>query len=119
MKSISCFQGNESYTGIAARDTANALQVLTAAARGVAATADDKALQLNLIKATQDVVAESAKLINEAKSAVNNPGDPGNQPRLAQVYQGHNNMETVRELINDLNRLQFTIILFFFCIAQQ
>lgn len=64
--------------------------MLTAAARGVAATADDKALQMNLIKATQDVVAESAKLINEAKNAVNNPGDPSNQPRLAQVHQGHN-----------------------------
>ena len=30
-------QGNENYTGIAARDTANALLILTAAARGVAA----------------------------------------------------------------------------------
>lgn len=78
-------QGNESYTGIAARDTASALRVLTAAARGVAATADERALQMNLIKATQAVVAESAKLIQEAKSAVNNPGDPNNQPRLAQV----------------------------------
>jgi len=61
------------------------LRVLTAAARGVAATADDRALQMNLIKATQAVVAESAKLIHEAKNAVNNPGDPNNQPRLAQV----------------------------------
>lgn len=78
-------QGNESYTGIAARDTASALRVLTAAARGVAATADERALQMNLIKATQAVVAESAKLIQEAKSAVNNPGDPNNQPRLAQA----------------------------------
>ena len=59
--------------------------MLTAAARGVAATADERALQMNLIKATQAVVAESAKLIQEAKSAVNNPGDPNNQPRLAQV----------------------------------
>lgn len=78
-------QGNESYTGVAARDTASALQVLTAAARGVAATTDDRALQMNLIKATQAVVAESAKLIQEAKDAVNNPGDATNQPRLAQV----------------------------------
>lgn len=82
-----CLQGNESYTGIAARDTASALRVLTAAARGVAATADDRALQMNLIKATQAVVAESAKLIHEAKNAVNNPGDPNNQPRLAQVLR--------------------------------
>lgn len=40
---------------------------------------------MNLIKATQAVVAESAKLIQEAKDAVNNPGDATNQPRLAQV----------------------------------
>ena len=78
-------QGNESHTGIAARDTASALRVLTAAARGVAATSDDKALQMNLIKATQAVVAESAKLIQEAKNAMANPGDPNNQPKLAQV----------------------------------
>lgn len=59
--------------------------MLTAAARGVAATAEERALQMNLIKATQAVVTESAKLIQEAKNAVNNPGDPNNQPRLAQV----------------------------------
>lgn len=59
--------------------------MLTAAARGVAATTDDRALQMNLIKATKAVVAESAKLIQEAKDAVNNPGDATNQPRLAQV----------------------------------
>ena len=40
---------------------------------------------MNLIKATQAVVAESAKLIHEAKAAVNNPGDPTNQSKLAQV----------------------------------
>ncbi|XP_073240951.1 talin-like [Porites lutea] len=78
-------QGNESHTGIAARDTASALRVLTAAARGVAATSDDKALQMNLIKATQAVVTESAKLIQEAKNAMANPGDPNNQPKLAQA----------------------------------
>lgn len=42
---------------------------------------------MNLIKATQAVVAESAKLIHEAKTAVNTPGDPNNQPRLAQVLE--------------------------------
>lgn len=40
---------------------------------------------MNLIKATQAVVAESAKLIQEAKNAMANPGDPNNQPKLAQV----------------------------------
>lgn len=64
---------------------------------------------MNLIKATQAVVAESAKLIHEAKNAVNNPGDPNNQPRLAQVlcyclqwagFTRTNNEELKRAVIN-------------------
>ena len=39
-------QGNDNYTGTAARDTANALEVLMEAARGVAATTGDRALQV-------------------------------------------------------------------------
>ncbi|XP_048581539.1 talin-like isoform X2 [Nematostella vectensis] len=81
-------QGNESYTGIAARDTANALKNLTQAVRGVAAGTSDKDAQKNIVQAARGVIQESAKLINEAKKALNNPGDPNNQQRLAQVAKG-------------------------------
>ena len=80
-------QGNESYTGIAARDTASALRVLTSAVRGVAAATEDKNAQRDIIKAAQAVIAESAKLVEEAKAALNNPGHPGNQRKLAQVIK--------------------------------
>ncbi|KAI0230740.1 Talin-1 [Lamellibrachia satsuma] len=78
-------QGNDNYTGTAARDTANALEVLMEAARGVAATTGDRALQENILACAIDVMDKSANLIQEAKKAVNNPNNPDNQTRLAQV----------------------------------
>ena len=80
-------QGNENYTGIAARDTANALKVLMQSVRGVAATTNDRALQQKICDCALDVMDKSANLIEEAKKAVNNPSNPDNQTRLAQV--GH------------------------------
>ncbi|XP_013386332.1 talin-1 isoform X1 [Lingula anatina] len=78
-------QGNENYTGIAAKDTANALGVLTNAVRGVAACSDDRKVQQNIIDAARDVMDKSARLIEEAKRAVSSPNSPDNQQRLAQV----------------------------------
>jgi talin len=78
-------QGNDNYTGIAARDTANALRVLTNAIRGVAATTNDRALQEAILESGADVMEKSANLIEEAKRAVSNPQNPENQTRLAQV----------------------------------
>jgi len=79
-------QGNENYTGIAARDTANALRVLTSAVRGVAATSSDRELQDSIVDHARDVMDKSANLIEEAKKAVTHPQNPENQTRLAQVH---------------------------------
>lgn len=79
------FQGNENYTGIAARDTANALTVLTGAVRGVAATTNDKNIQNDILDAVKDVIEKSMALLEEAKAAVNNANNPDNQARLTQV----------------------------------
>ncbi|XP_057316525.1 talin-2-like isoform X2 [Hydractinia symbiolongicarpus] len=81
-------QGNDSYTGIAARDTASALKVLANAVRGVAATSDEPKDQQAILKAAKVVMQESAKLIEEAKHALENPNDPSNQQKLAQVAKG-------------------------------
>ena len=78
-------QGNDSYTGIAARDTASALKVLANAVRGVAATSDEPKDQQAILKAAKLVMQESANLIEEAKRALENPNDPDNQQKLAQV----------------------------------
>lgn len=78
-------QANDSYTGIAARDTASALKVLTNAVRGVAATSNEPRDQQAILKAAQVVMHESANLIEEAKTALDNPNDPENQQKLAQV----------------------------------
>ena len=81
-----CFdQANENYTGMAARDTARALRVLTDAVRGVAAALEDPDAQKNIIKAAQDVMKASALLLEEAKKATSNPNDPNNQQRLGKV----------------------------------
>ena len=80
-------QGNESFTGVAARDTANALKVMTSAVRGVAAATQDKKAQDDLIEAARAVIVEAGNLIREAKKAIANPGDPENQGRLAQVRE--------------------------------
>lgn len=83
---VNCLvQGNDNYTGIAAKDTANALRVLAKSVRGVAATTNDRQLQENLLEHARDVMDKSANLIDEAKKAVNNPQNPENQTRLAQV----------------------------------
>ena len=79
------WQGNDNYTGIAAKDTANALLVLSGAARGIAATSDDRQLQESIINHTLDVLDKSANLIEEAKKAINDPQCPDNHTRLAQV----------------------------------
>ncbi|XP_047132289.1 talin-2 isoform X2 [Hydra vulgaris] len=81
-------QGNDSYTGIAARDTANALKVLSNAVRGVASTSNESKDQQAILKAAQVVMHESANLIEEAKTALENPSDPENQQKLAQVARG-------------------------------
>ncbi|XP_013776088.1 talin-2-like [Limulus polyphemus] len=78
-------QGNENYTGIAARDTANALKVLTGAVRGVAATTSEQDIQLKVIENAQDVMSKSAQLIEEVRISVQNPTHPENQKRLTQV----------------------------------
>ena len=53
--------------------------------RGVAAALEDRDDQKNIIKAAQEVMRASAKLLEEAKKATSNPNDPNNQQRLGQV----------------------------------
>lgn len=87
-------QGNEDYVGIAARDTANALKVLTNAVRGVAATTTDRQVQQAVIDSARDVIDKSHRLLEEAKRAMQDPNNPDNQHRLTQV---------AREVSNALN----------------
>ncbi|XP_059140472.1 talin-2-like isoform X4 [Physella acuta] len=78
-------QGNEDYVGIAARDTVNALKILVSSVRGVAATTEDKQIQQTIIDNARDVIHQSIKLLDEAKSAMNDPNNPDNQQKLSQV----------------------------------
>ncbi|XP_056287859.1 talin-1 isoform X1 [Pseudoliparis swirei] len=78
-------QGNENYTGMAARDVAQALRSLASAARGVAATTADRAARNALLDCAADVMDKSGNLIEETKRAIAKPGDAENQQRLVQV----------------------------------
>uniref|UniRef100_G3SLV9 Talin 2 n=1 Tax=Loxodonta africana TaxID=9785 RepID=G3SLV9_LOXAF len=78
-------QGNEHYTGVAARETAQALKILAQAARGVAASTSDPSAAHAMLDSARDVMEGSAVLIQEAKQALIAPGDAESQQRLAQV----------------------------------
>ncbi|XP_060764635.1 talin-1 [Neoarius graeffei] len=78
-------QGNENYTGMAARDVAQALRSLASAARGVAATTQDPQACNAMLDCAGDVLDKSGNLIEETKRAIAKPGDPDSQQRLAQV----------------------------------
>ncbi|NXF65800.1 TLN1 protein, partial [Ciccaba nigrolineata] len=78
-------QGNENYTGIAAREVAQALRSLSQAARGVAASTPDPQAQSAMLECASDVMDKASNLIEEARKAVAKPGDPESQQRLAQV----------------------------------
>ncbi|XP_061601059.1 talin-2a [Cololabis saira] len=78
-------QGNEHFTGIAARETAQALKTLAQAARGVAASTTDPSAAAAMLDSARDVMEGSALLIHEAKQALISPGDAESQQRLAQV----------------------------------
>ncbi|XP_037340664.1 talin-1 isoform X1 [Pungitius pungitius] len=78
-------QGNENYTGMAARDVAQALKSLASAARGVAATTGDRPARNAMLDCAGDLMDKSGNLIEETKRAIAKPGDAENQQRLAQV----------------------------------
>uniref|UniRef100_A0A8C5AR47 Talin 1 n=1 Tax=Gadus morhua TaxID=8049 RepID=A0A8C5AR47_GADMO len=78
-------QGHENYTGMAARDVAQALRSLASAARGVGATAGNPQACDAMLNCAADVMDKSGSLIEETKRAVAKPGDPESQQRLAQV----------------------------------
>ena len=56
-------QGNESYTGIASRDTANSLRVLASSVRGVAAGTQDSQHQDDILSSAKKVMDQSVILI--------------------------------------------------------
>ncbi|CAB1323173.1 unnamed protein product, partial [Coregonus sp. 'balchen'] len=63
-------QGNEHYTGVAARETAQALRTLAQAARGVAASTKEPQSAAAMLDSAQYVMEGSAMLIHEAHQAL-------------------------------------------------
>lgn len=84
-------QGNENYTGSAARETATALKDLTYAVRGVAATSDQPETQKKVLMTADDVILRSLYLVKEARRVLKNPDDPENEANLAAVAKDVSN----------------------------
>ncbi|XP_053498219.1 talin-2 [Ictalurus furcatus] len=78
-------QGNQHYTGVAARETAQALRTLAQAARGVAACNAERQSAAAMLDSASHVMEGSTMLIHEAQQALVCPGDAESQQRLAQV----------------------------------
>lgn len=84
-------QGNENYTGSAARETASALKDLTYAVRGVAATSNQPETQKKVLMTADDVILRSLRLVKEARHVLKNPDDPENEANLAAVAKDVSN----------------------------
>lgn len=84
-------QGNENYTGSAARETATALKDLTYAVRGVAATSDQPETQKKVLMTADDVIMRSLRLVKEARRVLKNPESPENEANLAVVAKDVSN----------------------------
>ncbi|KAK7790683.1 hypothetical protein R5R35_008203 [Gryllus longicercus] len=80
-------QGNESYTGQAARATAASLRELTNAVRGVAATSKDRDTQRRLISGADLVMEHSLRLIEEARVTLHQPDRPDGNASLVNVVK--------------------------------
>lgn len=74
-------------SGVAARETAQALRTLAQAARGVAASTKEPQAAAAMLDSAQCVMEGSSMLIHEAHQALVHPGDAESQQRLAQVAQ--------------------------------
>jgi len=75
-------QGNEMYTALAARDTANSLRDFTNAVRVVAASTQNKEIQQRLVITTEEVIVRSLTLIEEARRTLH---DQSNLDSLTQA----------------------------------
>lgn len=70
----------------------NALRVLATAVRGVAATMPDRDIRDKIMDCATEVMDRSASLIEEVRKVANDPQNPENNNRLAQVSQLFNPM---------------------------
>lgn len=67
-------QGNETYSSKAARDTAQSLRTFTGAIRTIASTSGNKEAQSELIRAGQEVMLHSARLVEETQRSLEADG---------------------------------------------
>lgn len=116
-------QGNETYTGVASKDTANSLRQFTHSIRAiVACSSNNPEYQEKLIHSARVVLQQSCNLVNESKQALLRPNESSqNQQRLAQIARliaqslydcvnclpGQNEIDEVIKRIADVSAVLF------------
>ena len=79
-------QGNEVYTGIAAKETLNSLRSFASSIRAISACSNNRTYQEKLIESAHIVLDQSITLVNESRIALlNNSDSAQNQQRLIQI----------------------------------
>ena len=110
-------QGNENYTGVAARDTAAALAALTASVRGVAATSNDRDVQNQVLANTASLLVDSEALIAAAQACVDDPNNTAKQQRLLDLASAVNtsmasvvdSMPSQRDVARSIENMQSSL----------
>lgn len=81
----STWQGEENYIGSASRDVTSWLKGLTAASRGIAATSNERDVQMRVLDNAIDILEQSITLFEEIRWALENTQDADRRNRLTAV----------------------------------
>ena len=93
-------QGNENFTGIAAKDTAKTLGVLATAVKAIASFSKKPHAQEYIISTSQQLMDESVALVSEAKHAIEDPSALDKQMRLARAAKAAS--QALNQVVNCL-----------------
>lgn len=80
-------QGDEDYTGIAARGTASGLRELADAVRGVAAASSDADVRSTIINNADEVMDHSLELIERARYVLKHADEPDRNRSLTRAVK--------------------------------
>ena len=88
-------QGEENYIGSASRDVTSSLKNLTSASRGIAATSNERDVQMKVLDNSIDILEQSITLFEEIRWALQNTQDADRRQRLTAVAKALSNALTV------------------------
>lgn len=85
------YQGEENYVGSASRDVTSSLTTLSSASRGIAATSNDRDVQMKVLDNAIEILEQSITLFEEIRWALQNTQDSERHKRLTAVAKSISN----------------------------